>query len=168
MPISSVAMSVEGVLQKNVSSAPIPVGVALYHSLSTNFNILLTTDMSQKEADRWLLMEALNKHSAIEYNEDKHKYFPATRKLSQLSSLRNRGYHIDLVIEPSPLISALLIENGFSVMTFTHAQYALPKWRPDYEERPRPWDDLHEAANKLAELKSLDDRMKELDEVSYD
>lgn len=169
MPVSSAAITIQGVIQKNVSSAPIPLGIALYHSLAQNFNILLLSDTEQKETDHWLSMEALTRHAAIEYNEGTRKYLlDGPRRLAQLNSLRSRGYHIDLIIEPSPAVSASLIANGFSTMTFTHAQYAMPQWRPDYEGKPRPWIDFQEEADKLAHLKSIDNRMKQLDEVSYD
>lgn len=169
MPVSSVAITIEGVIQKNVSSAPIPMGIALYHSLVQNFNVLLITSMTQKEADRWLGLEALTRHAAIEYNEGKNKFLQdGPKRLAQLASLRGRGYHIDMVIEPSPSVSALLIANGFSTMTFTHSQYALPQWRPDYEGKPRPWAVLEAEATRVAELRHLDNRMKDLDEVSYD
>lgn len=169
MPVSSVAITIEGVIQKNVSSAPIPLGIALYHSLAQNFNVLLLTEMPKKEADHWLSLEALTRHAAIEYNEGAIEYLDAgSRRRSQLNSLRTRGYHIDLVIEPSPSVSALLIANGFSTMTFTHAQYALPQWRPDYDSHPRPWDELEKEATRQAHLRHIDKRLKELDEASYD
>lgn len=169
MPISSIAMAVEGVIQKNVSSAPIPLGITLYHSLASNFNVLLMTDLPRKETDYWLSVEALHRHAAVEYNEGTSQYLPDdSRRLAQLSSLRRRGYHIDLVIEPSPLVSASLIANGYNVMTFTHSAYAMPQWRPDYSESPRPWSYFQDEAEKMARLKYLDHRMNESDEVSYD
>lgn len=169
MPVNSVAVSLEGIIQKNVSLAPIHLGIALYHSLAANFNVLLYTESSRKSADYWLSLEALNKHAAIEYNEELRKFSSSvSRKIHQVKSLQRRGYHVDLVIEPDPEVSAALLEEGFSVLTFTHAQFALPQWRPDYEEEPRPWHKLAEMNHELALLRSLDKRMEELDEVSYD
>jgi len=162
MPISSVAMSVEGVLQKYQPTVPIPVGVALYHSLATNFNILLYSEDEKKSLDYWLGIEALTKHAAVEYNEGPKRWEDShIRKMVQLASLHNRGFHIDLVIDPDPTASVKMIESGYNVMTFTHAQYALPQWRPDYTEQRRPWKDFEDAAIKLAELRALDTRMKD-------
>lgn len=71
MPVSSVAMAVEGVLMKPTAAVPIPIGVALYHSLKENFNILLYSDQNRKTLDHWLSIEALSIQAAIEYNDDK-------------------------------------------------------------------------------------------------
>ncbi len=162
MPASSVAISVEGVLQKYQPVVPIPIGIALYHSLASNFNILLYSEGTKKELDYWLSIEALNKHAAVEYNEDDRTWLAEDeRKVSQVTSLRNRGFYIDLIIEPSPSASSLLLAHGYSVMTLTHAQYALPQWRPDYEEKKKSWDELEKAATRMAELRSLDTRMKD-------
>ena len=167
MPISSVAIAVEGVLMKPTAAVPIPTGVALYHTFKENFNILLYSDQERKTLDHWLSIEALYIHTAVEYNDEKHRWLDEPeRKISQLNSLRSKGYKIELVIEPSPLASAEILYNGFNVMTFSHARYALPKWRPDYPGDKSEWDKLLDAANKQAELKAKDQRLKVLDENS--
>jgi hypothetical protein len=165
VPVSSVAISVEGVLSKYASSVPIPTGIALYHTFKENFNILLYSDQSRKTLDHWLAIEALNIQSAVEYNdEQRHWLTDSGRKLEQLRSLRKRGYSIELVIEPDPAVSAAMITNGFNVMTFSHAKYAMPKWRPDFEGERPDWSVLVEAADKQAELRALDHRLKELED----
>jgi hypothetical protein len=167
MPVSSVAMAVEGVLMKPTAAIPIPIGIALYHSLKENFNILLYSDQDSKTLDHWLSIEALRIHSAVEYNEGKVQWLSdSDRKLSQVNALRHRGFKIELVIEPDPEASAWLVSNGFNVLTLTHSQYAMPKWRPDYTGPDRTWSVLEDTVNKLAELKALDYRLQELDEES--
>jgi hypothetical protein len=161
MPLSSVCVAVDGVI-RNQGNVPVPVGISLYHSLISNCNILLYSESGRKELDRWLALEALTVHSAVEYNEDRVTWLsPKNRKLAQVRSLRNRGFHIDLVIEPDPEASAYFIESGFNVMTFTHAQYALPEWRPDYEGKDNSWKKFEEASIRMKELKAVDMRMKE-------
>lgn len=168
MPISSVAMAVEGVLQKNVSLAPIPVGIALYHSLKSNFNILLYSEAGRKELDYWLSIEALTSHSAVEYNENNRAWLSEiNRKRKQVGSLRQRGFSIDVVIEPNPEVAAHMVLDGYSVLTFTHAQYALPQWRPDYTEKRKPWEELEEEARKISELRAIDERLKKHNEKDY-
>lgn len=168
MPISSVAMAVEGVLQKNISLAPIPIGIALYHSLKSNFNILLYSQVGRKELDYWLSLEALNAHSATEYNEDNRIWdSEEKRKLTQISSLRQRGFSIDLVIDPNPIACGLFLANGYTTLAFTHAQYALPQWRPDYTERVKPWAEFEEEAKRIAELRAIDERLKKQNEKDY-
>lgn len=167
MPVSSVAMAVEGVLMKPTAAVPIPIGVALYHSLKENFNILLYSDQNRKTLDHWLSIEALNIQAAIEYNDDqRHWLTDKGRKLEQVSSLRKRGFKIELVIEPDPDVSGEMLIRGFNVLTFTHAQYAIPKWRPDYPGENNEWKNLLDTANRTAELKALDRRLEELDEES--
>jgi len=68
------------------------------------------------------------------------------------------------VIEPDPEVSADFIEAGFNVMTFSHAQYQIPKWRRDYPGHNNSWKKLLETANRHAELKAIDERLKVLDE----
>ena len=162
MAVNSVIMCVEGVLRKNVTDAPIPVGIALYHGLANTFNVLLATDLVQKELDRWCALEGLNRHASTEINEGVISNFdPVSRRIQQVKNLRNRGYHIDLVIEPNPAISAKLLANGFNTMTFTHADYSIPQWRPDYEHKPRAWDDIQAYEMQMAELRAIETLAKE-------
>jgi hypothetical protein len=165
VPVSSVAMAVEGVLMKPLAAVPVPTGIALYHSLKENFNILLYSDQDRKKLDHWLSIEALNIQTAVEYNDDqRHWLTDVDRKIAQLNSLRQRGYKIEIVIEPDPEASAAMISNGFNVLTFSHAQYAMPQWRPDFTGRDRRWEVLEEAVRKSAELKALDKRLEKLNE----
>jgi len=160
--VSSVVITVEGVLKKHVADAPIPVGIALYHGLANTFNVLLAADMEKKELDRWCALEGLNKHAAVEHNEGIIKSFdPDFRRLQQVKNLRQRGYSIDLVIEPNPSIVVKLLEHGFSCMTYTHASYSMPQWRPDYQHKIRPWDDILDYEIKMAELRAIEEISKE-------
>src|SRR6185437_5119177 len=157
MAVSSVVMAVEGVLKKHVTNAPIPVGIALYHGLANTFNVLLVCDISQAELDRWCALEGLNRHAATRVNEGVWEYnTDVTRRLYQVDSLRNTGYNIDLVIEPDPSKSAKMLQAGYTCMTFTHADYALPQWRPDYEHKVKPWDEIAAYQEKMAELRAID------------
>ncbi len=128
MPSTSVALSVEGVLFKDALSVPIPLGIALYHSLKQNFNILLYSEKTRKDLDYLLGIEALHIQAAIEYNESpRHWLEPSDRKLEQLNSLRQRGYMIEAVVEPDPEAAANMVLHGFNVLHFVHAQSASPQ-----------------------------------------
>jgi len=167
MPIGSIAMSLEGVLQKSSSNVPLQLGIALYHSLKDNFNIVLYSEQARKPVDYWLAIESLTSHAAVEYSEANVQFLGSPeRKLSQVSSLRRRGYKIELIIESEPDASALLMLNGFNVLHFLHSQYTLPQWRPDFTGKPRNWEVLAELATQEAELKAVDMRLKKLDEGS--
>ncbi len=139
----------------------------MYHTFKENFNILLYSDQDRKELDHWLSIEALRIHSAVEYNNDQRHWLPdGARKMTQLNSLRSRGFKVELVIEPDPSAAATMIMNGFNLLTFTHAQYAMPKWRPDYNHEKPSWNELSEAAENSAKLKAIDERIKIIDAES--
>jgi hypothetical protein len=160
--VSSVAICVEGVLQKNVSSAPISTGICLYHGLASTFNVLLITESDKTHLDYWLALEGLDKHSAVEYNEHVRTFMSEEqRKLHQVGALRLRKYNVDLVIDPNPSSAALLLSNGYSVMLMTHALYALPQWRPDYEGSKRTWDEIETYELLQAQLRAVDMRMSD-------
>lgn len=165
MPIASVAISVEGVICKSHAySIPISTGVALYHTLKSNFNILLYSEQPRKELDYFLSIEALQIQASIEYNENGRHWLPGPeRKLVQLNSLRQRGYRIEFAIEPDPEAAALMVVNGFNVMNFIHSAYALPQWRPDFTGKDRKWETLERTATQMAEMRALDERLKESD-----
>lgn len=162
MAVSSVVITIEGVLKKHVTDSPIPVGIALYHGLASSFNVLLVCDMAKREADRWCALEGLNRHAGVEYNEGVIKNFDLdSRRLQQVKNLRQRGYSIDIVIEPNPAVVVKLLDSGFNTMLYTHANYAMPQWRPDYEHRVRPWDEIQQREEHMAELRAIEAITKE-------
>ncbi len=164
MAVSSVVVTVEGVLKKHVTDAPIPVGIALYHGLANTFNVLLATDMNKKETDRWCALEGLNRHAAVEYNEGIIEGFDVDfRRLQQVLNLRKKGYSIDLVIDPNPTSVIKLSYYGFNTMLNTHAEYSLPQWRPDFEHRVKAWDEIEAHEIKMAELRAIENLSKEKD-----
>lgn len=161
---SACVIAVEGVLQKITTSAPIPLGLQLYHGLAETFTLLLVSDSSKEELDYWLRLENLNKHGVVVYNDEfLQKFTVEERRQKQVVSLRNRGYNIDLVVEPDPIIASKLLFSGFSVLNFLHSAYALPTWRPDYEEEIVPWEQLEERVRKDTILKQKDERLKPIE-----
>lgn len=161
MAVTSVAICLEGVLQKTVSYAPIQTGITLYHGLASTFNVLLISEEERQPVDYWLSLEALNRHAATEYNNFvRSTMTEQERKLDQCKALQNRGFFVDLVIDPNPASSAHLLINGFNVMTFTHAQYAIPRWRPDFKHHPKPWEEISSYITNMAELRAMDIMLK--------
>lgn len=158
----TVAMTIEGVLQKVVSYAPIPSGITLYNSLSSVHQIILLSDYPKEDVDRWLELEGLNKHSFVRYGDTTTYGRPASeRRLAQVNYLRSRGYALDFVIDPDPGVSAAVLASGISVLNFLHTSYALPQWRPDYEFSPKPWASLEEEVRKVASLRAKDPKLLE-------
>jgi hypothetical protein len=148
-----------------VSYAPIPVGISLYHSLASVFNVVLVSDGEQKIVDSWLDLEGLNKHGTVVYSDfllDQKSV--QERRYEQIHSLRARGFAVTVVVEPDPVVASYLLANGYSVLNFLHSSYALPQWRPDYEKRQKPWNQIVEEVNKQAELRAIDQRMSRQDQ----
>lgn len=158
---SACVIVVEGVLQKIVTSAPIPAGLQIYHGLSETFQVLLVSDSEKDELDHWLRLENLNKHGIVLYNDDYLQNFsPEERRIKQIYEIRDRGYAVDLIIEPDPVVAAQLLYRGFSVLNFLHSAYSQPEWRPDYEAAVKPWSQLEERVTKDIELRADDKRME--------
>lgn len=157
----AVVVAIDGILMRKVSSAPIPLGLQLYHGLASAFTVLLASDQDKEKTDYWLKLEGLNKHSGVSYNEGallEHSYTP-DRRTRQIQDLRSRGYSIALAFDPDPAVCLRLISLGFSVCNFIDSAYADPEWRPDFEWKVKPWDELKKEAERLAALRAEDHRV---------
>lgn len=163
MALNAAVITVEGVLQKVVTYAPIPSGICLYHGLSSVYNVLLVTDSDdEKYMEHWLDLENLNKHGTIIYNDSiLATQTPEERRLSQVNILRSRGFAIDMVVEPDPRVAARLLGSGLTVLNYIHSSYALPQWRPDYERKIKPWEEISKEMDLLTLLKAQDARLRE-------
>ena len=163
---STAVITLEGVLQKNVSYAPIPVGLVLYHAISSSFNIVVVSDATEKEVTHWLDIEGLNKHGSVVCNDFTLAHLqPFQRRLRQVNSLRARSFAIDLVVEPDPIVAAHLLAAGYTTLNFLHYAYALPQWRPDFEPKVKPWKELEQEAIEGALLRAEDARIKKEEDV---
>lgn len=165
MAANTAVITLEGVMQKNVSYAPIPVGLSLYHSLSSLFNVVIVSDGEQKLVEQWLDLEGLNKHGTVVYSSFALDQKSAQeRRLEQVKGLHSRGFAVSIVIEPDPVVASFLLANGYSVLNFLHSEYALPQWRPDYERQQKPWAKIVEEVDRLAALRAIDQRMANQDQ----
>ncbi len=165
MAANTAVITLEGVMQKTVSYAPIPVGISLYHSLASVFNVVIVSDGEQKIVSEWLDLEGLNKHGTVIYTDFLLSQKPAQeRRLEQVKGLRSRGFAVTLVVEPDPVVASYLLANGYSVLNFLHSEYALPQWRPDFEKKQKPWNKIVEEINTQAALKAIDQRMANQDQ----
>lgn len=151
---------VEGVLQTPISSAPIIAGINMYKGLANNFHIVLISDQDVDDLAYWLRLEGLKDHGkVISKDESLDDKTPEARRLYQCNSLRASGYSLEFVIEPNPSIAAELLRGGFTVLNYLHYSYALPQWRPDYEERTKSWEDLEREARVTRLMRTEDSRL---------
>lgn len=160
MGVNACAIVVEGVLQQPISSAPIIAGINLYKGLSHNFHIILISDQDGDDLTYWLRLEGLKDHGkVISKDGSLDGRTPEARRLYQCNSLRASGYSIEFVVEPNPEIAAELFRNGFTVLNYLHFSYALPQWRPDFEEETKSWEDLQRAAIQDRIMRETDARL---------
>lgn len=165
MAANTAVITLEGVIQKNVSYAPIPVGISLYHSLASVFNVVIVSDGEEKLVSSWLDLEGLNKHGSVVYSDFYlDQRLPQERRLAQVQGLRSKGFAVTLVVEPDPVVASFLLINGYHVLNFLHSEYALPQWRPDYERQQKPWAQIVEEVDRQAALRAIDERMSRQDQ----
>jgi hypothetical protein len=155
----TVVMAISGVLRAPVGGQPIPEGVALYHALTGDFNLVLSDDhgLSRADWDHFAITQGLDAHSGIVPWISFHRDH-AEDKLAQCDTVRRGGYSVAFVIDPDPAVCALLIATGYNTMLFTHNEYAHPDWRPDAHVHPRPWDDISHQVAENARLRLADTR----------
>lgn len=161
--MSSIAITVEGCLRKFVGGAPIKPGLDLYFGLATRAKlVLLTGEMFGEGLADWLLIEGLHEHVKVMYSDVVLRDLSdGGERLAQLASARQLGYDVELVIEADPLVSARLLVAGYNVLTFSHAEYSVPAWRPDAAVAVRPWAELVEQVEREAYLRATDPRKEE-------
>jgi hypothetical protein len=164
--MSTVAIVVEGVLRRPTGGQPIREGIDLYYGMSTRAKIILLTEQmrlgeAQTELDYWLMIEGMAEHSSILFNEP---HYGADRVIMQVNKARAAGMDVAMVVEADPAESAKLIKAGYNVLTFSHAEYAVPMWRPDFRHHPSAWDDLVARVEHEALLRAMDTRRDDAQE----
>lgn len=153
-----IAMVVEGILMKPVASTIIPLGAQVYHAFrSINQVLLISNETPVDQLESWLWMEQISGYAEI-YPPDDIMQTRDDYRLWQVNQARKKGYNIELVIEPNPDNCSLLLANGYSVLNFLHAQYALPAWRPDFQHKITPWNELSDQVARLAAMRAADKR----------
>ena len=154
----TVVIVVEGVLRAPVAGVPILQGKLLYFGLASQMSVVLfSRETPKEELDKFLMLEGLNLHAHIIYPDKPYPWLTNRAKMAQL----RRQYGIEMIIDADTPACAELLEDGFNVLHFLHAQYAVPSWRPDYEFKVKPWDDLSQQIAKNAELRALDGRLSD-------
>ena len=109
----------------------------------------------------WLELESVFGYTKVKYPEDCLDLSPRLMRLMQVSQISQEGYAIRLIVEPDPEVAAHLLVNGYNVLNFLHAQYALPEWLPNYTGTVQPWEELSGTVARIAKLRAEDRRVKE-------
>lgn len=157
--MSSVAvLSLEGVLQQEVTSGPIQPGVMLYHGLKSVYRLAVVIDQPREKALIWLMQNGLREHAYTVLHEPTDPDDPAERRLVQLQRLRGRGVSIGLFVDRDPDTVAKAMSAGIPSLLFVHPAYARPEHRPDHSDAPTPWGNLADEMDRQALLRSGDTR----------
>jgi hypothetical protein len=159
-----VAITVEGVLRKMTGGSAIKEGVDLYYGLATRAKIVLLTGEQEQgnTLDHWLRSEGMKEHVKVFWSDVVLQgQSSGGERLAELAAAMTSGYDIEFAIEPDPAVSKRLIIAGYNVLTFTHAEYSVPAWRPDAKVTVRPWDELAEQVDREAYLRMNDPRREE-------
>jgi hypothetical protein len=162
--MSVVAITVEGVLRKATGGSAVKEGVDLYYGLATRAKlVLLTGERAEGNTlEHWLRGEGMREHVAIMWSDVVLRgQSPGAERLAELARARMSGYVMELVIEPDPAVSRRLIIAGYNTLTFTHARYSVPAWRPDAKVAVRPWDELAAQVERESYLRVNDPRREE-------
>lgn len=158
--MSTIAITVDGVLRKPVGGQIIQAGKDLYFGLASRTKVVLFSDtqseMEDEELAYWLRVEGMHQHGDI-------YYLPSMARLwsvedQRVWQARQVGFDLQLVIEPDPSVSAVLFHNGFTTLTYSSPSYSMPHWRPDYEHKPRSWDELSQQVAAEALRRATDER----------
>jgi hypothetical protein len=142
--MAAAALTVNGVLRRVSGGAPIPMGYSLYYGLASQFQLILLANHSseREQLQHWLELEGLNDHAMIIYPDAvAGSVDMPERRLGQVTYARSQRFDLTMTVDPDPAVTRLLFENGYTVMTFSHQEYSLPEWRPDYDFAPWEIDD---------------------------
>lgn len=150
--MSTIIVTVEGVLRKLTDGSRINEGVELVHRLSGedigNNTILYLTSGPAAETEAWLDEHDLARDMVFGARED---------RVMQLRRIRHEwGYPISMVIEPDPDTAADLMAAGHTVLLFMHPAYSRPEWRPDHKFTVTSWDEIRSLA-KENKSRAIDD-----------
>jgi hypothetical protein len=137
-----IVMPVEGILRDPIGGHIIPDGFYLYRTLSSMYEIILTTqEHNRSRTMDWLAMEGIFKYAQI--------VFPDYRVLitdNEATNLRRhlwlQGYNINFWVCNDAELAKDLLTIGEAVMLIIRPQYAMPEWHPDTVKGGPKWDDL--------------------------
>lgn len=143
-------ITVEGVLRKSVGGAIIPEGIDLYHGLATMGRVIPVLHGEQADLIQdWMELHGLTRHPTL-----------CAAGTLAAQELRRDGYDIGMIVVASPEEALYHIRAGFHTLLFTHAQYAIPAWRPDADKGIRTWTAIVDEAAHVASMRARDTRLR--------
>jgi hypothetical protein len=156
--MSSVAITVDGVMRKMIGGAPISQGIKLYRGLATQFTVHLMTDerTDNNTLQQWLEVQGLQEHVVIHWSDVVMDMMTMPERRLHQVTYSHRVSFIDLVVDPDPDTVAALLQHGWNAMLVSYTAYSLPSWRPDYKAEVQPWDELSSQIAENARLRAME------------
>jgi hypothetical protein len=154
-----IVLPIEGILRDPVGGHLLPDGHHLYRALSANYEVILTTTMSNRTwVKEWLAMEGIFKYAQIVY-PDYLSFVTDNEATNIRRHLSLQGYDIEFWICNDAALARDLLVIGEPVMLIVRPQYALPEWHPDTPRGAPKWDELVQRtlidkATKLADIRT--------------
>jgi hypothetical protein len=159
----TVVFCLEGVLAKTPppNGIPIWVGIQLYHSLASQFRIVVdSTHDDITDIEHWLQVNALKRHTLILWQDE--VLVGATDPMIRdrhLAEWRSQGFDVALYVTASPAEAALMVNGGVPTLLFAHPQYARPEHRPDHISEMRPWAEIEDEVTAQLKLRETSPRI---------
>lgn len=159
-----ILVEIDGVLRDR-DDGLISTGFLMYGPLTAYNQVVLMTEMSQIEAERWL-----NVNKVVDYDLliDKSVHLE-TENLQerQIQVARSRG-NIDLFITSNPKLWVYAFDQGIPSVMFGVPQYLRAEFRPDAPKKIRSWDQVQEAVEKQNILKTQDARLQRTEGINFE
>lgn len=139
--MSTAIVAVQGVLRQGTKC--IPEGRRLISALGQTYRVALALDDNEVDAfNHWLRLEHVLGHQEVLPG-----LLPATlrgqdARVAQIEHLRGRGEHVVLLVDSDPDRVAEAFKYGLLSLLFCDPGLMRPEFRPDYDAKPRRWDDL--------------------------
>jgi hypothetical protein len=166
----TVLMTVEGVLSDDTfgfpATPPLPQGLLLFHGLSSQFMVVLSSTHTDHEAvRRWLQYSAGLKPTQwariLLANEDEDELEVRKRHLTFCLS---SGMDLRYLVTPDPRLAVHSIQAGITPLCCPHPAYSRASFLPDAGQGRIAWDEI-EAEVMVGRLTRQDDARLEVDDT---
>lgn len=132
----------DGVLSHGRTGALNTQGMHLYASLASTGRLAILCGQDYEKADYFLKSNGLKQHAYLIPEDPMDAPDDAGRRMGQIGKLRAQSCNVEFVVEPNPAVAARLFDSGIPTLLYLHPLYSNPAFRPDYENKAKPWDDL--------------------------
>ena len=139
----SIIVALDGVLRDQYGD-PIHAGIKLFHSLSEHYRVMLATDESQAEAERWCALQGVTNYAVLIDNSVSWPDKPLRHH--QIDQARAHGQRLELIIDGDPDVAVYVTKLGIPVLLFASPKPAKPSFGV------RRWDEVTSEIQKQREM----------------